>query len=94
MNTIPAPITIRIRNNMAKITESFKGIRKNVVVLGLASFFTDISSEMLYPVIPIFLTAVLGAPMSVVGLIEEPCEHHDLLLVVDGEQVPKGVHYS
>ena len=48
----------------------FKGIRKNVVVLGVASFFADISSEMLYPIIPIFLTSVLGAPMSIVGLIE------------------------
>ena len=55
---------------MPKIKETLKGIRKNVVVLGLASFFTDISSEMLYPIIPIFLTNVLGAPMSVLGLIE------------------------
>ncbi len=55
---------------MVKIAKAFKGIRKNVVVLGLTSFFTDISSEMLYPIIPIFLTTVLGAPMSVLGLIE------------------------
>lgn len=48
----------------------FKGLNKNVVVLSITSFFTDVSSEMLYPIIPIFLTAVLGAPMSVVGLIE------------------------
>lgn len=48
----------------------FDNIKKNVVVLGAASFFTDISSEMLYPIIPIFLTATLGAPMSIVGLIE------------------------
>ncbi len=53
-----------------KISNFFRGIRKNVIVLGVASFFTDISSEMLYPIIPIFLTSVLGAPMSVVGLIE------------------------
>ncbi len=55
---------------MIKTPGAFKGIRKNVFVLGLASFFTDISSEMLYPIIPIFLTAVLGAPMSILGLIE------------------------
>lgn len=47
-----------------------KGLNKNIVVLSITSFFTDISSEMLYPIIPIFLTSVLGAPMSVVGLIE------------------------
>lgn len=46
------------------------GIKKNVVVLGAVSFFTDISSEMLYPIVPVFLTSVLGAPMSILGLIE------------------------
>ena len=59
---------------MAKIAGPFKGIRKNVVVLGLVSFFTDIASEMLYPIIPIFLTSVLGAPISVLGLIEGVAE--------------------
>lgn len=52
----------------------FKGIKKNVVVLGMVSFFTDVSSEMIYPVIPIFLTATLGAPVSIVGLIEGVAE--------------------
>lgn len=51
-----------------------KGVKKNVVVLGIASLFSDISSEMLYPVIPIFLTSVLGAPMSIVGFIEGVAE--------------------
>ncbi len=50
--------------------EVLPGIRKNVLVLGLVSLFNDISSEMLYPLTPIFLTAVLGAPVAVVGLIE------------------------
>ncbi len=48
----------------------FHGLGKNVIVLSVTSFFTDISSEMLYPVIPIFLTSVLGVPVSVLGLIE------------------------
>ena len=39
-------------------------------MLGVVSGLTDISSEMLYPVMPIFLTSVLMAPMRVVGLIE------------------------
>jgi MFS family permease len=38
------------------------------------SLFTDISSEMLYPIIPFFLTLVLGAPMALVGLIEGVAE--------------------
>ncbi len=48
----------------------YKKISKQVVILGLVSFFTDFASEMLYPITPIFLTVVLGASMSVVGLIE------------------------
>ncbi len=52
----------------------FNGVSKNVVVLSVTSLLTDISSEMLYPIIPIFLTSVLGAPMSVLGLIEGAAE--------------------
>lgn len=59
-----------------------KGIKKNVFVLGLVSFFTDISSEMLYPIIPIFLRTVLGAPMSIVGLIEGIAESTASILKV------------
>jgi len=44
-------------------------VSKNVIVLGLVSFFNDFASEMIYPIIPIFLTSVLGAPMAVIGLI-------------------------
>lgn len=46
------------------------GITRNVFVLGVVSFFTDAASEMLYPVVPIFLTQTLGATPGIVGLIE------------------------
>jgi hypothetical protein len=46
------------------------GFSRNVFFVGLTSLFTDISSEMVYPLIPIFLTTVLGAPIAIVGLIE------------------------
>ena len=42
----------------------------SVYILGAVSFFNDVASEMLYPVMPIFLTQVLGAPVAIVGLIE------------------------
>src|SRR5919197_1609291 len=47
---------------------------RNVVVLSWVSFFQDAASEMLYPVLPLFLTGVLGAPTVVVGLIEGVAE--------------------
>ena len=43
---------------------------KGILVLGLVSFFTDISSEMIYPLLPLFLSSVLGAGALALGLIE------------------------
>jgi MFS family permease len=45
-------------------------LNPSVIKLGLVSFFADVSSEMLYPITPIFLTTVLGASAFDVGLIE------------------------
>ena len=41
-----------------------------VIRLGWVSFFTDAASEMLYPIIPLFLTVTLGAPVAAVGVVE------------------------
>lgn len=57
-------------------------IPKNVVWLGFVSLFNDVASEMIYPIIPIFLTSVLGAPMAVVGLIEGIAESTASILKV------------
>jgi len=51
-----------------------KKIPRNVLILGLVSLFNDTASEMIYPILPIFLTTVLGAPVSIVGLIEGVAE--------------------
>ncbi|MFN8036582.1 MAG: MFS transporter [Acidimicrobiia bacterium] len=45
-------------------------VSRNVVVLSWVSFFQDAASELVYPVLPLFLTGTLGAPVAVVGLIE------------------------
>ena len=46
------------------------GLSKNSVLLAVASLFSDISTEMLYPILPIFLTHTLHASGSTLGLIE------------------------
>ena len=46
------------------------GFSRNVFAAGLVSLFMDISSEMIYPILPIFLTTVLGASKATVGIIE------------------------
>lgn len=55
-------------------------LHRQVIVLGMVSLFTDIASEMLYPVTPIFLTAVLGSSMALVGVIEGIAEFIAALL--------------
>ncbi|HKF21514.1 MAG TPA: MFS transporter [Candidatus Angelobacter sp.] len=52
----------------------FAGISRDTVLLAFASLFADISSEMLYPILPIFLTQTLHAGGSVVGLVEGTAE--------------------
>ena len=54
----------------------------NVVFLGLVSFFADISSEMVYPIIPLYLTSVFGATPIIIGVIEGIAESIASLLKV------------
>jgi len=70
---------------LSNLKNSKFGISKNVFVLGLVSFFNDVASEMIYPIVPIFLTSVLGAPVAIVGLIEGIAESTaSILKVVSG----------
>jgi MFS family permease len=45
-------------------------LRPQVVLLGLVSLLNDSASEMIYPLLPVFLTSTLGATPLIVGLIE------------------------
>src|SRR3990172_2927620 len=56
------------------------GLDRNVFLLGVVSLLTDVSSEMIYPLIPVFLTTVLGAGMGFVGLVEGVAESTASLL--------------
>lgn len=55
---------------------------QNIIILGLISCFADISSEMVYPLIPLYLTAVFGATPVLVGIIEGIAESVASLLKV------------
>lgn len=46
------------------------GLGKNVVALAVVSLLTDVSSEMIYPLLPVFLATTLGAGALSVGVIE------------------------
>lgn len=57
-----------------------RGITGNVLVLGVVSLLTDVSSEMIYPLLPLFLTGVLGAGPAFLGVIEGVAESTAALL--------------
>jgi MFS family permease len=57
-----------------------KRIGRNVYALSAVSFFTDASSEMIYPLLPVFLTTVLGASAESLGVIEGAAETTAALL--------------
>ena len=62
-----------------------KWLNRNILAMGLTSFFNDVASEMIYPIVPIFLTSVLGAPVVIVGLIEGIAESTaSILKIVSG----------
>ena len=55
---------------------------RNVIYLGLVSFFADISAEMVYPIVPLYLTSAFGATPASVGIIEGIAESTASLLKV------------
>lgn len=55
-------------------TENILGVSRTVFVLGVVSLLTDVSSEMLVPIIPQFLKFAVGASMLNIGLIEGVAE--------------------
>lgn len=50
------------------------GLTRPIWMLGWVSFFTDLASEMIYPLLPLFLTTVLGAGAMSLGIIEGAAE--------------------
>lgn len=70
-------------NEMQQTEEqTWLGLPRNVTAMGLVSLFQDISSEMIYPLLPLFLANVLGADKSIIGLIEGIAESTASLLKV------------
>jgi MFS family permease len=68
------------------------GLPRTVIVLGLVSFTNDSASEMITPLLPLFLTATLGAGPAIVGLIEGMAEATaSVLKVVSGRLADRGV---
>jgi MFS family permease len=66
----------------SKTQSSRPRLPATVWALGWVSFFTDVSTEIVYPLLPVFLTTVLGASMAFVGLVEGISESTASLLKI------------
>jgi MFS family permease len=71
----------------AKLDEGFPGLwsryrklPRNVVAIGMVSLLNDVTSEIIYPLLPIFLTSTLGASAKAIGIIEGSAESVSSLL--------------
>jgi len=54
----------------------------NIIFFGIVSLLIDLSTEMVYPIIPLYLTSVLGATPTIVGVIEGAAESMASLLKI------------
>lgn len=57
-------------NLPAKISKKLLALNPVILVLGLVSFFTDFSSNMIIPILPLYLTTVLHVSVGSIGIIE------------------------
>lgn len=62
-----------------KTRRNIWGLHPNVFFLGLVSLFTDISSEMIFTIMPLFVVNILGSGALVVGFIGGLTESFDAL---------------
>jgi MFS family permease len=70
---------------MAEVKRESKirdGRQNNVVWLGLTSLFSDISTEMLNPILPLFMFNVLGASGALIGLVEGIAKASEYILSI------------
>ncbi|HET6892537.1 MAG TPA: MFS transporter, partial [Pyrinomonadaceae bacterium] len=58
----------------AGLWRRYRKLPRNVVVISLVSLLNDASSEIIYPLLPLFLSLTLGASPAIVGLIEGAAE--------------------
>jgi len=71
------------------------GFGRNIIFLGLVSFFTDISSEMIFTLVPLFMVNVLGTAPLLVGLVGGISDSTEALLkIYSGRLADKTRHHK
>ena len=67
----PGEVPSAVEHNLTRMRPRLPA---TVVALGVVSLLTDLSSEMIYPLLPLFLATVLGAGPQALGLVEGVAE--------------------
>jgi MFS family permease len=65
---------------MSRLWRRYRGLPRNVFAISFVSLLNDASSEIIYPLLPVFLSLTLGASPAIVGLIEGAAESISSLL--------------
>jgi MFS family permease len=65
---------------LSKLWGRYRRLPRNVVAIGLVSLLNDASSEIIYPMLPVFLSVGLGASAAAIGIIEGLAESMSSLL--------------
>lgn len=68
------------------------GLHPNIFFLGLTSLLTDVSSEMIFTLLPLFLTNVLGATTSIVGLVGGLSDSTEALFKIFSGRLSDKIH--
>src|SRR5215218_2039590 len=68
------------QGHISGLWRRYRGLPRNVVAIGLVSLLNDASSEIVYPLLPVFLAMSLGASAQAIGIIEGLAESISSLL--------------
>ena len=77
---VSGPPPTNLEKGFSGLWRRYRKLPRNVIAISLVSLLNDASSEILYPLLPIFLSSVLGASASVIGVIEGAAESISSLL--------------
>lgn len=78
--TRPSDLTSAEPRGISGLWRRYRRLPRNVFAIGFVSLLNDASSEIIYPLLPVFLSLTLGASPGIVGLIEGTAESISSLL--------------
>ena len=67
-------LSLSTKSGPRGLWQRYRSLPRNVFAIGLVSLLNDASSEIIYPLLPVFLSLTLGASPAVIGLIEGAAE--------------------